>query len=130
MNLKLIGLILIVALAACTTPAENATVVNNTTAPAVSLTGNVVEVKLNMKNWEFSQTEIRAKKGDRIIIHATSTEGNHGIGIQGYTAHVEVNEGQTQTLGFIADKQGNFTFYCNVPCGSGHREMKGILIVE
>jgi heme/copper-type cytochrome/quinol oxidase subunit 2 len=78
----------------------------------------------------FTPDTIRVKKGDRVRIHLTSLDNGHGIGMQGYTQHIEVGAGQTKTLEFVADKSGNFTFYCNVFCGSGHRDMKGMLIVE
>jgi heme/copper-type cytochrome/quinol oxidase subunit 2 len=101
-----------------------------TTPTETQTSGQTVEVTVTSKDWEFSPNVLTVKKGDRVIIHATSTEGDHGIAIQGYDQHVEFDEGQTGTLDFVADKPGTFTFYCNVPCGPGHRTMKGQFVVE
>lgn len=40
-----------------------------------------------------------------------------------------LNSGKSETISFVADKPGTFTYYCKVP---GHRElgMKGTIIVE
>ena len=38
--------------------------------------------------------------------------------------------GKTVSVEFVADKQGTFSFFCNVFCGSGHGNMKGTLIVK
>ena len=31
---------------------------------------------------------------------------------------------------FVADKTGTFQFRCNLPCGSGHTNMKGTIVVK
>ena len=41
-----------------------------------------------------------------------------------------IRKDKTTEIEFIADKKGTFTFSCSVPCGSGHLNMKGTLIVE
>jgi heme/copper-type cytochrome/quinol oxidase subunit 2 len=127
--MKLLAIILVLATLAACSQAPSGNIATPTT-PEVTVAGNVVELNLTAKDFEFSQKEIRVRQGDRVILHVTATDGDHGVGIQGYTESIQVNEGETKTLEFVADKAGNFTYYCNVPCGSGHRNMKGMLIVE
>jgi len=92
-------------------------------------TGNTVEVNITASEFKFDPGVVNAHVGDKVIIHLTSADDEHGIAIEGYNVHVEAQPGDTQTLEFIADKAGTFTFKCNVPCGSGHRDMTGQLIV-
>jgi cytochrome c oxidase subunit II len=114
-------------------PGNDATT-NFTDVPAATggaTSGNTVEVNLEAFEFAFNPATIRAKQGDTVIVHIKSTEGNHGFGVQGYNVDSgEIEEGQTKTVQFVADKTGTFRFFCNVPCGSGHRSMNGQLIVE
>jgi cytochrome c oxidase subunit 2 len=41
-----------------------------------------------------------------------------------------IEPGSSKTVTFVADKAGTFKFFCNVPCGEGHREMTGQLVVN
>ncbi len=92
--------------------------------------GTTVEFNMTAQNFEFSPSTITVHKGDHVIIHIVDSDKPHGIGIQGYDATVYFGAGnEGKSLDFIADKTGNFAFYCNVPCGSGHRTMRGQLTV-
>ncbi|MEK6963356.1 MAG: cupredoxin domain-containing protein [Nanoarchaeota archaeon] len=95
-----------------------------------TFTGPLVEITLTAKDFAFEPTEIHVHQGDHVVIHAKSIEGYHGLGIQEYDVNVDLPEGEEQTIEFNADKTGTFAFYCSVPCGSGHRAMKGKLVVE
>ena len=94
-------------------------------APAATKTFNVTG-----RNFSFSTTEIRVKKGDTVIINFESTDGFHDWVVDEFNAKTEqVNPGKKTTTQFIADKTGTFEYYCSV---SIHRAagMKGKLIVE
>ena len=54
----------------------------------------------------------------------------HGFKINEFNIDEKLNPGEEVTVTFVADKTGVFTFFCNVPCGEGHKEMKGTLIVN
>lgn len=85
---------------------------------------------LTGKNFSFSTSEIRVKKGDRVVINFESTDGFHDWVVDEFNAHTErVNPGTKTSVEFIADQTGTFEYYCSV---SIHRlaGMKGRLIVE
>ncbi|OGG47530.1 hypothetical protein A2671_02085 [Candidatus Kaiserbacteria bacterium RIFCSPHIGHO2_01_FULL_49_13] len=85
---------------------------------------------LTGRNFSFSQSEIRVKKGDRVIINFESTDGIHDWVVDEFNARTDrVSTGQTASVEFIADKTGTFEYYCSV---SIHRAagMKGRLVVE
>ncbi|WP_165279965.1 cupredoxin domain-containing protein [Paenibacillus protaetiae] len=83
-------------------------------------------VAVKAKNWQFDQKEYHIPKGTDVAISLESTEGVHGIEIKGtdYT----VKNGSTTTVN-IADA-GEYEMACNVPCGTGHSQMKTKLIVK
>ena len=70
------------------------------------------------------------EKGAKVKILVKSTDVKHGIAIEGYNIRVELPVNEEKTFELIADQTGSFTYYCSVPCGAGHRSMKGTLIVE
>lgn len=82
------------------------------------------------KNFEFSQSEIRVKKGDKVRVNFTSTGGFHDWTVDEFSAATQqVNAGGTTFVEFTADKAGTFEYYCSV---GNHRQlgMKGSLVVE
>ena len=80
--------------------------------------------------FSFAPSTITVKKGDVVQITMVNVVGKHGMAIPAFQVNRQVEEGQSVTFEFTADKVGTFPFFCNVLCGSGHREMTGSLIVE
>jgi heme/copper-type cytochrome/quinol oxidase subunit 2 len=110
------------------------TAVNSTpksTPPVAPVQPTIKEFNVIAYQWGFDPSTITVKKGDQVRIAFTSRDVNHGVGLEGYGISTpRFGKDQSQTLEFVADKSGDFTFYCNVVCGSGHSDMKGQLIVE
>jgi len=94
-------------------------------APAVEPNGNTVELKIEATNFQFDQAEYRVKAGDTVNVSFASTEGMHGIDIEGY----DVSLGDGDTASFVA-APGEYAIICNIMCGSGHSQMVSKLIVE
>jgi plastocyanin len=110
------------------------------------VTGNVVSDKneelkvkifvLTGENFKFvkgglDNPEIRVKKGDRVRIEFTSTQGFHDWVVDEFDAatdQIRDTDGKTY-VEFVADKKGTFEYYCSV---GKHREngMWGILVIE
>jgi len=86
--------------------------------------GNIREIIIDAKMFEFSPSVIEVKEGERIRLKINSLDTEHGLSIPelGIETHDEVE--------FVADKKGTFDFYCHHYCGEGHSGMKGVLIVE
>lgn len=95
-------------------------------AAAAQSADGVKEIKLSATNFEFDQKEIHVKKGDKIKLTLTNTEGMHGVAIPDFNVDLK-GDGSAE---FTADKAGEFTFNCSVMCGAGHDTMTGKLIVE
>lgn len=89
----------------------------------------VREFNMTAQNWSFSPSTITVNEGDTVVIHITS-EGNHGFKLSAFGINETMSSGETTTIKFVADQKGTFTFTCSVPCGSGHMDMTGTLIVS
>ncbi len=81
-------------------------------------------------NFTFTPNVIRVKKGEKLTLKVESSEGDHGFAVKDLGINVVVDDGVTKTIEIPTDTAGTFTFYCSVPCGPGHKEMKGTIIIE
>ena len=91
---------------------------------------NAKEFTLSASSFKYDITEIRVKKGDTVKITLNNTGGMHDWVIDEFdTRTKQITDGQTDTISFVADKVGEFEYYCSV---GNHRAMGmvGKLIVE
>jgi plastocyanin len=101
-------------------------------ASGVSVTAEESGVAFDVTgmNFEFSVKEIKVKEGDTVTINFASTGGVHDWVVDEFNANTEqVNTGKSSSVTFVADKAGEYEFYCSV---GTHRQMGmvGKLIVE
>ena len=94
------------------------------------LQGDVKEFKITAKQFVFEPETIEVNKGDKVRLTVTSTDVPHGISIPEYGINERLDVGKPVTIEFIADKEGTFSSFCSVFCGSGHSKMKGKIIVK
>ncbi len=86
-------------------------------------------IAITADNFSFGPNAITAKKGEKVTLRVTSTEGNHGFGVPDLGINTAVSEGKTVHIELPTDKTGTFNFKCSVPCGSGHRDMTGTITI-
>lgn len=91
---------------------------------------DVKEFKITAKQFAFEPEIIEVSKGDRVRLKVTSVDVPHGISIREYGINERLDVGKEVVIEFTADKEGTFTAFCSVFCGSGHSNMKGKLIVS
>ena len=99
-------------------------------SPQASNGSQIKTFDISSKNFEYSQKEVRVKKGDRVMINLMATEGMHDLVVDGYDARTNViRAGENSSLEFVADRTGKFEYYCSI---GNHRQMGmvGKLIVE
>jgi len=104
--------------------------ISETGSSASTTTANTKEFTMIAKKYEFDPGNIVVNEGDTVILHITSTDVEHGIGIPQFGVSKKLPPGVEETVQFIADKKGDYTFFCNVYCGPGHTGMKGTLTVQ
>lgn len=88
------------------------------------------EFTVTAKNWQFSPATIIVNQGDKVRIKITSVDVTHSFMLKDFNINVKLEPNQTQVIEFTADKFGVFPFRCGVPCGEGHRDMTGTLVVK
>jgi nitrous-oxide reductase len=82
----------------------------------------------------FKPERINIQKGDKVIWHVTSLErapdATHGFAISGYNINLSLEPGETQTIEFVANQSGAFSYYCTEFCSALHLEMMGYLTIK
>jgi cytochrome c oxidase subunit 2 len=136
--LALVALAAVLALSACGSNNNNDASSSSSEAPASApasssasasvpaASGETKEITVTATNFQFDNTEIKAKVGDTIVLTLKNDSGNHGLEIK--DLDVNIKNGETATI--VLDKAGTYDFNCSVMCGTGHDSMAGQLIVE
>jgi len=100
----------------------------------VERNGNNVEIWMTVVRSHFYPERVEIKQGDHVTWHLTSLErtpdATHGFAISGYNINLSLEPGETQTIEFVADRSGTFTYYCTEFCSALHLEMLGYMLVE
>ena len=91
---------------------------------------DVHEFNIEAFQWGFKPSTIRVHKNGRVVLYLTSRDVVHGFALPEYDLIAKIEPGKTTPISFTASKKGEFTFYCSIPCGRGHNQMKGKLIVR
>ena len=78
----------------------------------------------------FADTTLTVKKGSPITLRINNLDVTHGFGLDEFGINKITPPGEVTIIKFTATKEGVFTFYCTVFCGTGHPKHKGTLIVE
>ena len=86
-------------------------------------------IHITAKKFEFVPGEITVKKGEPVAIEIKSEDVKHGFSLPDFNIRTDIKPGQTNVVRFTPDKAGQFTFTCDIFCGSGHEDMAGTLTV-
>ena len=90
---------------------------------------DVKVIRINAKKFDFTPNEITVKKGVPVALELTSSDRVHGFSLPDFNLTAKIEPGKVTRVVFTPDKTGEFTFSCNIFCGSGHEDMAGSLIV-
>ncbi|KKR31519.1 MAG: Plastocyanin [Parcubacteria group bacterium GW2011_GWF2_39_8b] len=97
--------------------------------PSSAMSPTVKEFTVVGTNFSYEPKIITVKKGDTVKIIFKDNEGFHDLKISGYDVITErINAGSESSVQFVADKTGNFEYFCTV---GNHRAqgMKGTFVV-
>ncbi len=113
----------------------------NPTAQARSFTQLIIPDFAGDGYDKYFPATMVVNRGDTVNLTVTNTDDMpHGFALAAYGLDVVINPGQdlpngsiqpqdTSIQPFIASAPGIFEFLCTVPCGPGHLEMVGSLVV-
>lgn len=85
-------------------------------------TGKVREITITSQKdkWNFNPEVIEADRGDKIILTVVNEDDyDHGIAIDAFGVSQRMPANGTIKIEFVVTQEGDFPFYCSVPCGEG-----------
>lgn len=94
---------------------------------SADLTANSAETRefrVNAFRFGYEPNKITVNNGDTVKIIINNTDTLHGIRIP------DLNISGNDVLEFTAVRSGEFKWYCNNRCGSGHMIMNGTIVVQ
>lgn len=103
---------------------DNSTEETESTSPSDGSSSNEIEIEAS--NFELSPSENTVNAGEEVKLTLTNVEGMHGIAIDELDVSIE---GDGEAV-FSPEEPGEYTIYCNIPCGQGHSDMVATLIVQ
>lgn len=86
------------------------------------VTGEVRTITIIAKEneWRFIPEVIEAERGDKIIATVINEDAyDHGIAIDAFGIAQRMPAHETVKIEFVVTQEGEFPFYCSVPCGEG-----------
>lgn len=101
-------------------PEDRERLLNMTAEDEQEWTGDIERFTIEVDEFSFDPDSIEVDKGDKVII---TLENNgqipHNLVVSEYGKKTDTIEpGEEDTITFIANKKGIFTFYCSI---AGHR---------
>jgi cytochrome c oxidase subunit 2 len=79
----------------------------------------------------WSRERIVVNQGERVRLRIRSEDVVHGFAIGRLGVEAKpIEPGKVTTVEFVADRTGEFTFYCTMWCDPNHARMRGILEVR
>lgn len=104
-------------------------------------TGKVLEITVTSEKnkWNFNPDVIEADRGDKVIMTVINKDDyDHGIAIDAFGVSQRMPANSTIKIEFTVTQEGDFPYYCSVPCGTGevgghdrgHFDMTGVIKVR
>jgi cytochrome c oxidase subunit II len=86
--------------------------------------------EVTASRYKFDPARIEVRQGDVVELVLRSADTDHGLAIKAYAVKVAIpKSGETVGVSFVASRVGTFPIECSEYCGSGHKRMKGELVV-
>jgi cytochrome c oxidase subunit 2 len=87
-------------------------------------------VEVTASRYKFEPARIEVKQGEIVELVLRSADTDHGLAIKAYGVKVAIPKGgEPVGVSFVASRIGAFPIECSEYCGSGHKRMKGELVV-
>lgn len=86
------------------------------------------------RRFAFEPATIEVVEGDRVRLLVRSADGPHGVEIKAFKVKKPVPRAKPGdalvTVEFVATTAGEYAILCSEYCGSGHKDMTGMLVVR
>ena len=97
---------------------------------APSAAGSAQRFEVTASRYRFEPARLEVRQGDVVELVLRSADTDHGLAIKAYAVKVAIPKGgETVGVSFVASRSGAFPIDCSEYCGSGHKRMRGELVV-
>jgi cytochrome c oxidase subunit 2 len=86
-------------------------------------------IKVSARKFEYVPREVKLTKGVPVVLQLTTEDRSHGFNIPAMNLRADVLPGKITELKLTPQKTGEYEFFCDVFCGSGHEGMNGKITV-
>ncbi len=89
--------------------------------------------------WRFVPETIEVERGDKVKLQVINEDDyDHGLAIDAFGVSQRMPANSTINVEFVVTQEGDFQYYCSVPCGEGmvdgkkrtHFDMIGVIKVR
>ncbi len=95
-----------------------------------TMENDVRTIDVEAYKFGFNPYIIVINSGEKVRFKFTTLDVTHGFRVEDLGINVKIEPGKESVFEFNADIPGTYEFKCSVFCGSGHRKMKGWLIIK
>jgi cytochrome c oxidase subunit 2 len=86
--------------------------------------------EVTASRYKFEPSRIEVARGDVVDLVLRSADTDHGLAIKAFKVKVPIPKGgEPVAVSFVASRAGIFPMECSEYCGSGHKRMRGELVV-
>ena len=86
-------------------------------------------IPIRAQKFFYEPSELTLKLSEPVIFQLTSADVVMGFSVPDFKTRGTIIPGQMTEVSMTPDKTGEFTFLCDVFCGSGHENMEGTMRV-
>ena len=86
-------------------------------------------IRIVAKKFEFMPNAITLRKGVPVIIELSSMDVIMGFNCTDLKVRADILPGKTARVRLTPERPGEFAFFCDIFCGSGHEDMNGTITV-
>ena len=87
-------------------------------------------IKILARRFTYTPNKITLKKGVPVVFELQTADVLMGFSIPDFQTRADIVPGKITKVPLTPDKEGTFTFLCDIFCGSGHETMNGTQVVE
>jgi cytochrome c oxidase subunit II len=81
------------------------------------------------RKFTYEPAEVTLKLNEPVVFQLTTADVVMGFSVPDFKVRGTIIPGQTTEVAMTPNKLGEFTFLCDVFCGSGHENMEGTIRV-
>jgi cytochrome c oxidase subunit 2 len=86
-------------------------------------------IRIRARKFTYEPAELTLKLNEPVIFQLTTLDVVMGFSVPDFATRATIIPGQMTEVRMTPTKIGEFTFLCDVFCGSGHENMEGTLRV-